>query len=67
MKFEQSRPDHEVHEIHHPMGHGLQDERTVKGNRSPYIGAIPQIDNGTVPGSTAGGPGADGGYSPANP
>lgn len=59
-KFEQSRPDHEVHEIHKPMGHGYLDQKHQKGMRSPIAGSVPAIDSGTVPG-------ADGASSPGVP
>ena len=49
-KFEESRPHHEVHQIGHPQGHGLMDQKLHKGNRSPIVSAIPKVDDGTVPG-----------------
>jgi hypothetical protein len=51
-KFEQSRPDHEVHEIHQHQGHGMLDQKRAKGMRSPITAQVPQVDNGTagVPG-----------------
>lgn len=51
-KFEQSRPDHEVHEIHRAMGHGMLDQKRDKGMRSPITPHVPMVDSGTVPGST---------------
>lgn len=61
-KFEESRPDHIVHEIHRSMGHGMLDQKRDKGMRSPITAHVPQIDNGTVPGSTgAGSPGVPNG------
>jgi hypothetical protein len=60
-KFEQSRPDHEVHELHQHQGHGMLDQKRDKGMRSPIVSSVPNIDNGTVPGSTAGGPGVPNG------
>lgn len=50
-KFEQSRPDHEVHELHRPMGHGYMDQKHQKGGRSPITGSVPTIGSGTVPGA----------------
>lgn len=48
-KFEQSRPDHEVHEIHRHMGHGLLDQKRDKGMRSPIASQVPVTNTGTVP------------------
>ena len=59
-KFEESRPHHEVHEIRHPMGHGLQDQKYQKGMRSPITSSIPSVSAGTVGG-------ADGAGSPGEP
>lgn len=47
-KFEQSRPDHEVHEIHRHMGHGLLDQKRDKHGRSDIVSQVPQVDNGTA-------------------
>jgi len=49
-KFEESRPHHEVHELGHPQGHGLQDQKLHKGNRSPMVSHIPSVEDGTVAG-----------------
>lgn len=59
-KFEESHAGHMVHEIHRPMGHGMIDQKHGKGGRSPIVSSVPQIDNGTVPGS-------DGSSSPGMP
>lgn len=57
-KFEQSRPDHEVHELHQPQGHGYLDQKHQKGMRSPITASVPNIDTGVVPGANgAGSPG----------
>lgn len=48
MKFEQSRPDHEVHEVHRPHGHGLMDQKHQKGMRSPIAGSVPMAGAGTA-------------------
>jgi hypothetical protein len=56
-KFEQSRPDHEVHEIHMPQGHGYMDQKHQKGMRSPIVGSVPTVDNGTQTSGPAGSPG----------
>lgn len=57
-KFEQHHPHHEVHEVRHPMGHGMMDQKLHKGMRAPIVSSIPSVDNGTVPGGDgAGSPG----------
>lgn len=63
-RFEESRPSHEVHEIHRPQGHGMIDQKHGKGNLSPIRGSVPQLGTGTMPGADgAGSPGmADGMY-----
>jgi hypothetical protein len=68
-RFEESRPGHEVHEIHRPQGHGLMDQKREKGGRSPAIAHVPTPSTGTVPGwdgsSYPGQP--NGQYSTPNP
>lgn len=49
-KFEKSYPHHTVHDVHMPMGHGLQDQKHQKGNRSPIVGSLPVEHGGTEPG-----------------
>jgi hypothetical protein len=39
--FEKSRPDHEVHEMHRPEGHGHMDQKLQKGMRSPMLSQLP--------------------------
>jgi hypothetical protein len=56
-KFEQSRPDHEVHELHQHQGHGMLDQKRDKGMRSPITSQVPTVDNGTA-GSMGGQPSA---------
>ena len=60
-KFEESRPSHQVYEIHRPQGHGLLDQKHQKGNRSPISGSVPQVESGAEPGmNPAGAPGMPG-------
>lgn len=67
-KFEQSRPDHEVHEIRMPMGHGMMDQKHAKGMRSPILGSVPAVDHGTATVGPAGAPGAPAGaYGSSSP
>lgn len=44
--FEQSRPDHQIHEKHIPEGHAHLDQKYDKGMRSPMIGQLPHMVNG---------------------
>lgn len=58
MKFEESRPSHEVHEVRKPMGHGYVDQKHGKGMRSPIASSVPTVGQGTVAGADgAGAPG----------
>lgn len=49
-KFEQSTPQHEVHEIPHSHGHGYMDQKHHKGMRSPASSSTPVADAGVVGG-----------------
>lgn len=65
-KFEQSTPQHEVHEIPHSHGHGYLDQKHQKGMRSPAASSTPVADQGAVPSMDgAGSPGMPNGqYGP---
>jgi hypothetical protein len=47
MKFEESRPEHHVHEVHRPQGHAHMDQKLHKGMRSPIVGSLPGGDSGS--------------------
>lgn len=67
-KFEQSRPDHEVHELHIPTGHAMIDQKHGKGMRSPIVGQVPNVDHGTQTSGPGGAPGAPNGmYGSSSP
>lgn len=43
--FEAERPDHKIHNVSIPRGHGHMDQKLEKGMRSPLMGQLP-IDSG---------------------
>lgn len=58
MQFETSRPEHEVHVIAQPQGHGLMDQRINLHGLSPHVANYPTLGGlGTNPSTIAGGGG----------
>lgn len=42
--FEKSRPEHTIHNVHMPMGHGHLDQKLGKGMRAPIVGQLPMAN-----------------------
>lgn len=63
--FEQSRPEHTVHDMHRPEGHAHLDQKYDKGMRSPMNSQLPQEAGLESPSTSAeGGSGhGDSGYT----
>lgn len=60
-KFDESHSGRdEVHEIPRAHGHGMLDQKRVKGMRSPITMGVPTVSAGNAPGS-------DGSGSPGMP
>jgi len=52
--FEQPRPDHQIHNMKMPMGHGAADQKHDKGMRSPMVGQLPMANGLESPGEAPG-------------
>lgn len=57
-RTDESRPGHQVYHVARPMGHGMMDQKRMKGMRSPMVSQVPHVSAGNVPGAEgAGSPG----------
>jgi len=62
--FEKPRPDHSVHHVRMPEGHGGSDQKLGKGMRSPMVSQLPLangLESAELDQNLSGGEGSVGG------